>query len=531
MARHVVGAALSAVFLVVAGCVDRAPVTSPTVSDSPTPSASAIGGPSMSLAVQGAQASYIIDFTGNDVPADLAAQVQKAGGTLTAVIGQVGVAVATSDDPGFAGRAAKIRGVFGVEPDIEVQWVDPRETTVGEEVVEDVPPPEAQASFGAGEGFRLIQWAPDAVSGPAAWDAGATGAGARVAILDGGIHSTHIDIAPNLDVARSRSFVPGATPGTFVPFNSDLRRNAAGACILTDTFWHGTHVAGIVAAPANNLGTVGIAPNATIIGVKVLHCGSGAFSWIINGIVYAATPIADGGAGADIINMSLGASFERQARDTLGRLFRDPEGHPINTAPGRAALLHAIGKATTYAYQQGATVIAALGNEAVNFDQTNDFVFVPAMSPHVIAVSATGPVGWALGATNVDRPASYTNFGQSAVTFAGPGGDAVLPGSALCSKPRVGPGAPVVQPCWVFDLVFAPVRGSGAATGTYSWASGTSMATPAVSGVAALIIGRFGRIGPAQVEARLRASADDLGKPGNDDFYGRGRVNALRAIQ
>jgi subtilisin family serine protease len=57
------------------------------------------------------------------------------------------------------------------------------------------------------------------------------------------------------------------------------------------------------------------------------------------------------------------------------------------------------------------------------------------------------------------------------------------------------------------------------------------MAAPAAAGVAALIVGKFGRIGPARVEARLRSSADDLGKPGNDDAYGMGRVNAFRAIQ
>ena len=57
------------------------------------------------------------------------------------------------------------------------------------------------------------------------------------------------------------------------------------------------------------------------------------------------------------------------------------------------------------------------------------------------------------------------------------------------------------------------------------------MASPAVSGVAALIIGKNGPMQPSQVEAILRASADDLGKPGNDDYYGRGRVNALRAVQ
>ena len=328
---------------------------------------------------------------------------------------------------------------------------------------------------------------------------------ARVAILDGGIRDTHIDIAPNLDVAHSRSFVTGQ------PFNFDQARDTLGVCRLTDTFWHGTHVAGIVGAPAQNAGIVGIAPNATLIGVKVLHCGSGSFGSVIAGIVYAATPIAEGGAGADVINMSLGAQFARQGR-------------------GAAQLAVALGKATTYAYQRGVTVVAALGNEATDLDHTANVVFLPAMSPHVIAVSATGPVGFALGATNYDRPASYTNFGQSAVDFAAGGGDAALPGNASCSVPR-NPSGSITTACWVFDLVIAPCRGGPASTSSYCFAAGTSMAAPAVSGVAALIIGKYGRVGPAEVERRLRQSADDLGKPGNDDFYGSGRVNAFRATQ
>jgi len=386
---------------------------------------------------------------------------------------------------------------------------------------------EPLASFGAGETFRRAQWVPDALSAPAAWDAGAMGAGARVAILDGGIRDTHLDIAPELDVARSRSFVPGPTPGTFRPFNTDsaLRRSTM-RCDSADTFWHATHVAGIVAAPGgpgnSNIGTVGIAPAATIISVKVLHCDSGAFSWILNGIVYAATPIAEGGAGADVINMSLGAAFQHQQYDPI-------TGKPLG-ASGAAHLARAIGKATTYAYQRGVTVVAALGNNGFDFDHTDDIMFLPAMAPHVIAVSATGPVDFAQGATNFDRPASYTNFGQSAVSFAAGGGDFVLPGNAVCSLPR-NPSGVILQFCWVFDMVMAPCRGSGASNGTYCWAAGTSMASPAVAGVAALIIGKFGRIGPAAVEQRLRQSADDLGKPGNDDFYGGGRVNALRAIQ
>ena len=109
-------------------------------------------------------------------------------------------------------------------------------------------------------------------------------------------------------------------------------------------------------------------------------------------------------------------------------------------------------------------------------------------------------------------------------------GDFALPGNALCALPR-NPSGNVVTNCWVFDLVIAPCRGGPSSTSSYCFAAGTSMAAPAVSGVAALIIGQFGRIGPAAVEARLRASADDLGKIGNDDFYGGGRVNAFRAIQ
>ena len=466
------------------------------------------GGPSLSsvTADSASPVTYVLDLDALVPPPFLDAQVQRAGGELTASLDKIGVAIATSSDPAFAGRVAKIRGVRTVTEDMMVQWV-PQDAEPTMVEVDDLVSVEPASVFGSLESFRPLQWAPDAVSAPAAWTTGAIGAGARVAIVDGGIRDTHIDIAPELDVAHSRSFVPGR------PFNFDQRVNpATGVCGLPDTFWHGTHVAGIVAAPANNLGTVGIAPGATIIGVKVLHCGSGFFSWVIQGIYYAATPIAEGGAGADVINMSLGAAFDRQGR-------------------GAAALAVALGKATTYAYQRGVTVVAALGNNGFDFDHTNNLVFLPAMSPHVVAVAATGPLGFAVGATDYDRSASYTNFGQSAVDFAAPGGDDVFePAAQVCTLPRL-PSGFVTTNCWVFDLVIAPCRGRDTSNGTYCWADGTSMAAPAVSGVAALIIGKFGRLPPAQVIARLRVSADDLGKPGNDDVYGGGRVNALRAVQ
>jgi len=137
------------------------------------------------------------------------------------------------------------------------------------------------------------------------------------------------------------------------------------------------------------------------------------------------------------------------------------------------------------------------------------------MSTNVVAVSATAPSGFAYGGTDFDTPASYTNYGQRVIDFAAPGGDFDYP-----------------APFYYYDMVLSTVRGSGASTSTYSWAAGTSMAAPHVAGVAALIIqANGGHITPAQVLAALRHGADDLGKPGNDDYYGSGRVNAFASVQ
>lgn len=416
------------------------------------------------------------------------AAVNEAGGVVTFSHHDGGIGLATSSDPDFLDRALASNKFTDVAADQVVQWQMPTQTVeLGESAVTP-----------GDETFINLQWNIRAIEASGAWDAGFDGSGVRVAILDTGIHSAHIDLDNNIDFTASKSFVPG------FKFNQDI-----------GTFWHGTHVAGIVAAEDNGVGTIGVAPKATIIGVKVLHGGSGSFGQVIAGILYAATPLSEGGAGADIINMSLGATFPRGVENT-----------------GVGLLIGALNKAVNFA-ARNTLVVSSAGNDALDLDHSGSFISVPAQSGSGIAVSATGPVGYAVGypngATNFRRPASYTNFGNSAIWVGSPGGDFALPGNALCSIPRV-VGPPVVNFCWVFDMVLSPSRGSGASTTTYSFAAGTSMAAPAASGVAALIKQRFPSISVGALMTRLAQSADDEGANGHDPFYGRGFVNARRAV-
>jgi len=431
------------------------------------------------LMAMGAQASQYV-LQAPKWGATQQAAVAKAGGTVKFSHDGAGMAVVQSDNPNFLAAVKAGGAVTSGAADRVVQWTQPLsviETSVNT----------------SDDTYYNVQWAPQSIHAPEAWAAGYDGSGVRVAVIDGGIYDAHVDLQGAIDVAKSTSFVDG------VAFNQDV-----------GTFWHGTHVAGIIAARDNNKGVIGIAPKATIIGVKALHNGSGDFGAVISAIIYAGDR---SGAAADIINMSLGAEFDRNE-------------------DGAAELRSLMNRAVNYATSQGALVVAAAGNSGIDFDAAKNLTDTPAESGNAIAVSATAPVGWATGLPGTDNfthPASYSNYGNSMVWVAGPGGDASYPNTTdVCARPAQ-PSGLVVQRCYVFDFVFSTSRGTTAAGG-YSWAAGTSMATPAVAAVAALIKQRFPNATPAQLKTKLAQTADDAGKVGQDNFYGNGYVNAYRAV-
>lgn len=420
--------------------------------------------------------TFLIKIQGSG-PANLASQVAAAGGTLLRVHPEIGYAGAVSNDPGFAAKLSRSSGVLAVDRDLEVQWIPSAD---GLQSVEGPGASSHASANPAGAAFYACQWNLRRIDAPAAWAKDQLGSPAvKVAVLDSGVDPFHVDLAGRIDVANSVSMLsPGSSPcgatdeTTFYDFN-----------------FHGSFVSGMITS--NGVGIGSVAPLTQVVGVKVLDCGgSGSFLEIISGILYAAN-LPD----VDILNMSLVAGFPKHLH-------------------GAGPLVGAVAKAVNYAESRGKLVVSATGNNGFDMDHDANITWVPAQSGSGIGVYATDIL---------DGLASYSNHGISGSWVGAPGGDFPNVGPPL-------PGCPIPNSLegFVVSVCSSFVCGTPS---NYLVGDGTSFAAPMVAGVAALVDAKHGgALNGAQLKTILKDTADDLGKPGTDNLFSHGRVNAGNAV-
>ena len=488
--------------------------------------------PHLALDVSAAAGTrYVVVFNApNALPRNVDRIVADAGGTIANSLPDIGALEATSIDPAFAAKVAANPQVRAVSENVELQMipVDPNPDIIA---VADAsatggpteePGPDNQT--GGSEPLYNQQWDKMRmnVSNTGSYAVQRGKRAVRVAILDTGVEITHPDIVPNLDVASSRSFVASE------PF-------------IDDQNGHGSWCASAVAAPINSFGISGVAPEVTLVALKVLNRnGAGNLYGIAQALVYS------GQQKFDVASMSLGGILRH--------------------AQHYEALVQVLQRAVEFARQNGVTPIASLGNDLYDVsdgDFFRDYFVFPAETPGVIGVSATG---------YYNRKAYYSNYGMGKTDVSAPGGDQVFQrplnptyrgrGGAL------GAWAPetigTINPVYRNEFCSADFG-----CHYYAYVQGTSMAAPNAAGVAALIVSQYGdftadgsrklHMAPTQVEAILQRTANNQPCPepnsqtylfippppaerytitttckgeagGYTNYFGKGIVDAFKAV-
>ncbi len=317
--------------------------------------------------------------------------------------------------------------------------------------------------------LRSQQWGLDQIHAEQAW-AKSRGTGVVVAVVDSGVDLSHPDLKANL--------VPGITTvgcsaGRTTCGNGDWR-GMDGVGQPDDA--HGTHVSGIIAAVTNNgVGVAGTAPGAKVMPIKALEDGSGSFDDIAVGIRYAVD------RGAKVVNLSIGATPGVQALTITG-------------------IEAAVDKAIAYASSKGVLVVAAAGNESFPVCDT------PSFANGALCVTST---------TRQETPSWFSNgaIKPDMYAVAAPGGE----GLVSCAN----------------DIVSTVPVGQGSAAckqKNHDYYAGTSMASPHVAGVGALLAAQGRSLANIRTALMSTARTPLLGTGVFTPSYGYGIVDAAAAV-
>ncbi|MFD9791722.1 S8 family serine peptidase [Streptomyces sp. NPDC059070] len=503
---------------VIAASVGMATITALAILPGAASAAPAAGAATRASAApaDAATLSYVVNLReGQGNSSRVRRAIEAAGGTVVQAYDRIGVVVVHSADPDFAKKLRAVRGVASAGATRTAPLPAQSTTDVGapkELTAEEVRAASAGAAAGE-DPLEPLQWDLKAIKADKAHEKTLGSSRVTVGVIDTGVDDTHPDIAPNFDRARSVSCIggkPDTSDGAWRPF-------------ATGGSPHGTHVAGEIAAAKNGVGVTGVAPGVKVAAIKVATQGGGFFytEAVVCGFMWAADH------GIDVTNNSY---------------YTDPWYFNCTADPDQKALVEAITRASRYAESKGTVNVAAAGNESYDLaadsitdpaspndstpgDRTIDpsrCFDIPTQLPGVVTVASTGAKG---------LKSSFSNYGLGVIDVAAPGGD-----STAYQPPQ----APATS-----GLILGPVPG-----GKWAYMAGTSMATPHVVGVAALLKSAHPHAPAWKIKALLAAGADptacpdpyDIDGDGKADavceggrhhsgFYGAGVVNALNAVR
>ena len=443
------------------------------------------------VATDGPKLSYVVNVkSGHSTAKSVKKAIAKAGGSVVIAYDQIGVIVVHSQNPDFAKTIRKVRGVDSAGATRTAPLAAATDTAIESERPLTAAEAKAAATKAGADQDPLepLQWDLPAIKADQAHKKSLGSKKVTVAVIDTGVDDTHPDLAPNFDTRASANCVtgkPDTTPGSWRPAANESD--------------HGTHVAGTIAAAKNGVGVTGVAPGVKVSGIKV-STTEGFFytEAVVCGFVWAAEH------GVDVTNNSY---------------YTDPWLFNCKNDADQKALIDAHARAIKYAERKGAVNVAAAGNsrmdlaadELTDTSSPNDTtpgtrvidpsecLDIPTQIPGVVTVSA-------LGAKNLK--ASYSNYGNGVIDISAPGGD-----STIYQKPE----APAVD-----GRILSTLPNGG-----YGYKAGTSMASPHVAGVVALIKSKHLNASAAAVKAMLYGQADDTACTNPYDIDGNGTVDAV----
>lgn len=506
------------------------------------------------------------------------AAIARAGGTVSSANVAIGLYDVSTKAGAFSADAmgsGAIQGVardrvIGRSPDAAAARAKNKdvEKALTDRAVgntKGVPKPAVPTS---GEPLAGYQWDMRMIRTEAAHQI-ATGRGARVGVMDTGVDADHPDLRANVNRELSRNFTVDM-PDIDGPCEDEPDKSCNDPATV-DEGGHGTHVAGTIAAAVNGRGMAGVAPNAEIVNLRV---GQDSGYFFLKPTVDALTYAAD--TGIDVVNMSY------YIDPWLYNCANNPADSPEAQAQ-QQTIIAATNRALKYAFSRGIALIAAAGNQNTDlnnptfdgsspdypedaaYDRTidNSCVSLPTEGTNVMSISSVGPS---------KLKADYSSYGTEQVTVAAPGGYfrdfygtpqygqyqnlilSTVPKNVLLADGLIDPatGAPktaaVIRDC------------TGGECAYYQYLQGTSMAAPHATGVAALIVSRWGHpapktggldLAPKQTQKILEKTAvptpcpapvyDYPDRPdaytakceGTTEFngwYGHGIVDALNAV-